>query len=269
MTRLATALTASNIDFSYGEKKILHSTSIEVLPGQVVGLLGPNGTGKSTLLGVLSGDLDATSGSVELFGRPLTSYGRKELAQTRSVMPQASEFPFAYLVRDIVAMGRSCWSGSDNEDRTIIEDAMSSTDVWDMADRDVTRLSGGEKARVTLARVIAQKARLVFLDEPTAALDISHQERTMEMCGQMADEGCAVVAVMHDIQLAAAYCDAIALMSGGRIVAYGKPREVLTTEALSEVYGWPISVMELATGDLAIIPGRTARSARSSAEKRG
>ena len=91
----------------------------------------------------------------------------------------------------------------------------------------------------------------------------------MEMCGQMADEGCAVVAVMHDIQLAAAYCDAIALMSGGRIVAYGKPREVLTTEALSEVYGWPISVMELATGDLAIIPGRTARSARSSAEKRG
>ncbi|MCF2706951.1 heme ABC transporter ATP-binding protein [Arcanobacterium haemolyticum] len=255
------AIEARNLVFGYGERRVIDDVSLEVYPGQIVGLLGPNGTGKSTLLGVLSGDLVAREGCVRIFGKPLEDYGRKELARLRAVMPQASEFPFAYMAHDIVNMGRSCWDTDDQENEAIIREAMDKTDVLGLADRDVTRLSGGEKARVTLARVLAQQAKIVFLDEPTAALDIAHQERTMELCVDEAEAGKAVVAVMHDIQLAAAYCDVIALMDGGRIVACGSPRDVLTSEMLTSVYSWPIDVSYTLSGDIVVLPGRVKRRA--------
>lgn len=249
-------LEGRNISFSYGSRPILDNVTLEVRAGEIVGLLGPNGTGKSTLLGVLTGDLIPARGQVELFGRDLASYDRRELARTRSVMPQSSEFPFSYLVYDIVAMGRSCWEDDPEGDEHIIQRSMGHTQVLDLVDRDVTRLSGGEKARVTLARVLAQEARVVFLDEPTAALDISHQERTMELCVDLAEDGCGVVAVMHDIQLAAAYCDRIAVMSEGGVASIGTPHEVITSELLTRVYNWPIDVMTLPNDDLAIVPKR-------------
>ncbi|WP_182355097.1 heme ABC transporter ATP-binding protein [Flaviflexus huanghaiensis] len=254
---------ASGISFSYGVKQILSDVGLEVDAGTVMGLLGPNGAGKSTLLGVLSGDLTPDAGTVELGGRTLASFSRKELARARSVMPQSSEFPFAYLVRDIVAMGRASWDTGDVENDRVIDDAMARTAVMDMQDREITSLSGGESARVTLARVLAQDADIVFLDEPTAALDVSHQERTMSTCTELAAEGRTVVAVMHDIQLAAAYCDVIALMHRGRIVRVGAPSEVLTSESLSEIYEWPIRVLTLDDGELAILPARTGISSAS------
>jgi iron complex transport system ATP-binding protein len=223
----------------------------------VVGLLGPNGTGKSTLLGLLAGDLAPSSGQVTLAGRPMESYSRTELARMRAVMPQTSDFPFAYTVADIVHMGRACWDDSPTEAAQITTQAMRATDVMSLAEREVTRLSGGERARVTLARVVAQQARVVLLDEPTAAFDIAHQERTMELCRSLAHEGRAVIAVMHDIQLAAAYCDEIALMNEGRIVAYGEPRSVITGERLSSVYQWPIGISTVPDGQLIVIPQRS------------
>ncbi len=242
------------ISFSYGEHAILSDISLSVEAGSIVGLLGPNGTGKSTLLGIMSGDLQPDSGRVRLDGRELTTYDRRELALKRSVMPQAHEFPFSYLVADIVAMGRASHPNDGCSDEEIIYDAMCATGVDHLADRDVTTLSGGEKARVTLARVLAQDAELVLLDEPTAALDIAHQQQTMGICSYLAEEGKGVVAVMHDIQLSAASCDLIALMSEGKIVAYGSPSDVLTSERLSQVYGWTIRVDYLSDGTLVIVP---------------
>lgn len=257
---------ARGIHFSYGTRPILTDVDLNVSAGTIVGLLGPNGTGKSTLLGVLTGDLHPSAGSVELAGKDIGHYSRMELARLRSVMPQASEFPFAYLARDIVRLGRACWTGNNShDDDAVVDRAMERTEVSALADREVTRLSGGEKARVTLARVLAQEARIVFLDEPTAALDIAHQEKTMEICVELAAAGCAVVAVMHDIQLAAAYCDQLALMSGGSIAACGPPAEVITGELLTQVYEHPITVATLDNGEIVILPQRLATAQNTAA----
>ncbi|QJC21356.1 heme ABC transporter ATP-binding protein [Arcanobacterium buesumense] len=249
-----TAISVAGINFSYGSRTILNDVSFTVNHGEVVGLLGPNGTGKSTLVGIMAGDLEPQSGSVAYHGKALSDFARRELAQTRSVMPQTIEFPFSYMVHDIVAMGRQCWDPDPQKDNEIITQSLISTDVGGFETRDVTRLSGGEKARVTLARVLAQEAGVVFLDEPTAALDIAHQERTMKICRELADSGHAVIAVMHDLQLAGAHCDRIALMSQGSIAAYDSPDVVLNSELLSQVYDWPISVARVADGRLVILP---------------
>ncbi len=248
------AVRASGISFAYAQSEILKDVSLEVRFGEVVGLLGPNGTGKSTLVGVMAGDLEPAKGKVYYQEAELTSLSRRDLARTRSVMPQATDFPFSYLAHDIVAMGRHCWEPDPVMDEEIVTASMRMTDVEHFRDREVTRLSGGEKARVTFARVLTQQAGVVYLDEPTAALDIAHQERTMEVCRQLADEGHAVIAVMHDLQLAGTYCDRIALMEKGRIAAYDTPTQVLTSELLTRVYEWPIDVATVADGRLVVLP---------------
>ncbi|WP_406708735.1 heme ABC transporter ATP-binding protein [Trueperella pyogenes] len=248
------AVSAHDICFSYGQRPILSHVSLDVSFGEVVGLLGPNGAGKSTLMAVMVGDLTAQMGTVEYSGVQLAAHTRKQLARTRSVMPQSNEFPFSYVVRDIVAMGRHCWDTDKETDDVVIDEAMAKTDVVGYDDRDVTRISGGEKARVTLARVLAQQAGVVFLDEPTAALDISHQERTMHVCRKLADDGHAVIVVMHDLQLAGTHCDRLALLSGGNIARVGAPDEVLTRELLTQVYEWPIDVMQVADGRIVVLP---------------
>ena len=252
-----TILRARGICFSYGERQVLHDIDFDVHRGEIVGLLGPNGTGKTTLMSVLCGDSTPSSGSVELFDKPIGHYTRRELARTRGVMPQSSEFPFAYTARDVVAMGRYPWDTSAEEDARIVNESLECADVTALADRDVTRVSGGEASRITFARVLAGQGQIVFLDEPTAALDIAHQERTMQGCRDLSARGVSVVALMHDIQLAAAYCDRIALMSGGRIVACGSPSEVLTGELLTQVYGWEICVWQIPeTGEIVVLPKR-------------
>ena len=250
---------ARDVTFCYGERRILDGINLDVQAGEFVGLLGPNGAGKSTLLSVLCGDLEGWQGTVELDGAPLQKLSRPQLALRRSVVPQFSEFPFSYLVHDIVMMGRSPHPRGP-DDAVIVDRAMERTEVTGLVDREVTRLSGGERARVTLARVLAQQEPCVFLDEPTAALDICHQERTMAICHELADAGCAVVAVMHDVALAAACCDRIALLSGGKILAVGPAVEVLTEDNLTTVYRWPIEVVTLPGGELVILP-RRARTA--------
>ncbi|MFC5280812.1 heme ABC transporter ATP-binding protein [Arcanobacterium canis] len=246
------AVSAQNLTFSYGHTPVLKGVNLDVNAGEVVGLLGPNGSGKSTLIGVLAGDLKA-HGTVLIHERPLEQYTRKQLAQTRSVMEQSGSFPFDYLCGDIVAMGRLCWASSPEEDARIVELSMVKAQVSEYGPRVITQLSGGQRSRVTFARVLAQEAQVVFLDEPTAALDIAHQKRTLHICNELAREGHCVIAVMHDIQVAASHCDRIALMNDGKIVAYGTPREVLKPSTLTQVYGWPIDVLEV-NGRIIVIP---------------
>lgn len=250
------AVVAHDVCFSYDDAQVLYSVCLNVRRGEVVGLLGPNGTGKSTLMKVLCGDVKPSTGSVHIYGKPVDAYSRRELARTRGVMPQSSYFPFAYTSRDVVEMGRFPWSTNASENKRIVDESLVQADVKHLADREVTFLSGGEASRVTFGRVLAGQGSVIFLDEPTAALDIAHQEHTMRLCSTLASTGVSVVALMHDIQLAAAYCDRIALMSRGRIVAFGEPSEVLTEESLSEVYQWTIKVGYMPTGELVILPQR-------------
>ncbi|MGQ4532185.1 heme ABC transporter ATP-binding protein [Dermabacteraceae bacterium P13138] len=253
-------LSAREVCLSLGGNLILDGVSLDIEAGQTTVLVGPNGAGKSTLFGVLAGDLQPDSGTVQLNGRPLADYGHLELARQRAVQLQQSQLAFSFTVRDTVLMGRAPWQGTEKEaqDLAVVADALDTADMSALAQRPVPVLSGGERARSAFARLIAQETPLLLLDEPTAALDIHHQERLAGHALRLSREGAAVVMIVHDLSLAAAYADRIVLLRGGRICADGTPREVLTAPLLSEVYDHPILVLtDPHTGSPLIVPSRT------------
>ena len=172
---------------------------------------------------------------------------------------QKTQVAFSYTVREVVAMGRTPWRGTIriDEDEAVIERMMIRTEVAQFAERDITTLSGGESGRAHLARVFAQQTPLLLLDEPTAALDIRHQEQTLKSARDLASEGAGVLTVLHDLDVAAAYSDRIVLLQQGRVVCVGSPEQVCTAQRLSEVYGYPIEVLKHpVTGRLLILPLR-------------
>jgi iron complex transport system ATP-binding protein len=242
--------------------------AIAARAGEVVALVGPNGSGKSTLLGVLAGDLSPATGSVDVFGEPIESWTAAELALRRSVLPQQVNVSFPFLVDDVVRMGRAPWLGTESEehDDGTVALALQEVDITALVTRQYPSLSGGERARVALARVIAQRTQLVLLDEPTAALDVHHQEMVLELAKRRASEGAGVVVVLHDLGLAASHADRVAVLSAGRIVADGSPRDVLTPERLSDVYRHEIEVIPHPwTDELLIVPRRRRADSRESA----
>lgn len=242
---MTSLLVADNVTASLGGREILHRLSLSVESGEVLGLIGPNGAGKSTLLAVLAGDVHPDAGEVSLSGKDYRSYSARDAARVRSVMLQDPTVSFAHLVRDVVEMGRSSWPRDPDTDRNIVDRCLDEVGLTGLQHREITTLSGGERARVALARVMAQQARCVLLDEPTAAMDIGHQERTMRSARRLAEKGVGVIVVLHDLNLAAQYCDRLALLAGGRLVAVGSPAQVCTARRLSEVYHWPISVTDV------------------------
>lgn len=263
------ALSGSGLVFAPGGSRILDDVSLHVKSGEIVALIGPNGAGKSTALAALAGDIRLTAGSVAIDDRSIHSIPIAELGRLRSVLLQQSGVAFSYTVREVVAMGRLPWSAvaiADDEptDDEIVAAAMQRTDVVHLADRDVTTLSGGEQARAALARVLAQGCGIVMLDEPTAALDIGHQEQVLQLARELADDGTAVLVVLHDLGLAAAYADRVVVMDAGRVVADGPPLDVMTGELLSRVYRYPIDVIRHSeTGDILVAPVRQSRSIAS------
>ncbi|MFD7519037.1 heme ABC transporter ATP-binding protein [Streptomyces niveus] len=235
-----------------------------VRAGEVLVLVGPNGAGKSTLLAALAADLDATgtSGRVRIGDRPAHDWSAPELALRRAVLPQAATLSFPFPVEEVVRMGRAPWAGTAaaDEDDAAVADAMAATEVAEFARRPFSALSGGERARVALARVLAQRAPLLLLDEPTAALDLRHQELVLRVCRARAAAGDAVVVVLHDLGLAAAHADRAAVLHEGRVVADGPPAEVFGGELLSRVYRQPVEVFpHPRTGTPLVIPMRTGR----------
>ncbi|SDD06979.1 heme ABC transporter ATP-binding protein [Glycomyces harbinensis] len=242
-----------------GGTAVLRGVDLDVRAGEVLGLVGPNGAGKSTLLAALSGDQAADEGRVSLWGRPVGEWSTVDIARRRAVLPQAHRVSFPFTVRDVVEMGRAPWAGTarrDADDRRIAA-ALALTEAEPFAQRPFTSLSGGEQARVMLARVVAQDAGLVLLDEPTAALDLRHQEMVGRLCRSLAAEGRAVVIVLHDLDLAAAYCDRTAVLAEGRIVACGPPADVFTADRLTEVYRQPVKVdLDPDTGSPRVTPLR-------------
>ncbi len=262
----AALLAASNLAFAYNGTPILQHFTFELRGGELVGLVGPNGAGKSTFLRLISGLLRPGAGRVELLGRPLGRYSIREIARLVAHVPQSTAFDFPLTVREVVLMGRSPYLGrfqiEDEQDRVIADAAMRTTDTLRFARRFVNTLSGGERQRVLIARALAQQPRILLLDEPTSNLDIRHQLELLELVRNLAhQQQIGVVAAIHDLPLAARFCDRVALLAEGRIVADGRPADVFTPDQLARVFGVEVTVdREPVTGGLRLVPLRAAAS---------
>lgn len=250
---------ARQLGVRLGGRPVLDGVDLAVHAGEVLALVGPNGAGKSTLLGALAGDVAAAAGEVRVGGAPLGSWSARQLALRRAVLPQSSPLAFPFTAEEVVRMGRAPWAGTAlcEEDDPAVDAAMAATEVAGFAGRAYPALSGGERARVALARVLAQRAPLVLLDEPTAALDLHHQELVLRVCRAEAALGRGVVVVLHDLGLAAAHADRVAVLAAGRVVADGSPADVLTAPLLTTVYRHPVEVLpHPRTGLPLVLPAR-------------
>ncbi|MGW1011968.1 heme ABC transporter ATP-binding protein [Streptomyces termitum] len=260
------AAEADGVRVLRGRRAVLDGASVGVRAGEVLALVGPNGAGKSTLLAALAGDLAPAAGAVRIGGRAAGEWSAPELALRRAVLPQTAELSFPFPVAEVVRMGRAPWAGTvrEAEDAAAVAEAMAATEVAGFAARPFSALSGGERARVALARVLAQRTGLLFLDEPTAALDLRHQELVLRICRERAAAGDAVVVVLHDLGLAAAYADRVGVVHGGGVAAAGPPAEVFGAELLGRVYRQPVEVFpHPRTGVPLVVPDRTAAGAKS------
>lgn len=230
-------LELKNIGFSVNEKKILHNITCTVNEGKFIGIIGPNGSGKSTMLKVIYRHLKQTEGIVTLHEQEIWQTPPKKLAQQMAVVSQETPLLFDFTVKDLVLMGRTPykkWMSADQrQDFQIVEESMALADVAHLANRTLQQLSGGEKKRVMLARALAQKANILVLDEPTNHLDIEHQLQMMDLVKGLP---ITILAALHDLNLAAAYCDELLVMNNGTLYVSGTPEQVLTEEMLQHVF---------------------------------
>ncbi|MDR6918573.1 iron complex transport system ATP-binding protein [Pseudomonas sp. 3296] len=242
-------LRAQNLHIRRGTKTVLTDITLELRSGEVLGVLGPNGAGKSTLLGALCGELHADHGSVWLDDRELRHWAAPLRAQRLAVLPQVSTLDFAFRVEEVVGMGRLPHQSGRARDDEIVAAALHAADASHLSGRSYLALSGGERQRVHLARVLAQlwpgeAGQTLLLDEPTSMLDPLHQHTTLQAVREFADRGAAVLVILHDLNLAARYCDRLLLLEGGRPVALDTPEQVLKPEPLKAVFGLEVLVQQ-------------------------
>ncbi|MBD0380070.1 heme ABC transporter ATP-binding protein [Paenibacillus sedimenti] len=227
---------------SFRGQKVLENISFEVKQGEFFGIIGPNGSGKSTLLRLISGVDRVTAGEVRLQGQLASSYSRKELARWLAVLQQDALPPIGFTVKEVVEMGRypfQNWLGEDSEEaEPLIASIIDKLNLEPLVHRTIERLSGGERQRVALGKVMAQQPRLLMLDEPTTFLDIGYQVQMMDYIREWQCESqLTVIAVLHDLNLAAQYCSRLMVVHQGKIAAIGTPEEIITSGLIAEVYG--------------------------------
>ncbi len=253
-------LTIDGIDCSYGSVEILRNIDFEVKSGQFLGILGPNGSGKTTLLKSISKVLKPKKGAILIDDKDIYKMKNLDLAKQMAVVPQSSPVSFDFTSLEVVLMGRNPhmtrFKMEGQSDFDIAKKAMKLTRTWEFADRPITELSGGERQRVIIARALTQEPKILLLDEPTTHLDISNQLEILDLIKQLSDEkNLLVVAVFHDFNLAARYCDSIILMKRGQIVDIGKAAETLTSENVKKVFSVDTLVKKHPiTGQLHVIP---------------
>jgi iron complex transport system ATP-binding protein len=240
-------LKLENISLGYGKQDILTDINLSVDRGEMLGIIGPNGSGKSTLIRGICRLLIPRTGRVIVDGKDVAGISRSELARIAAVVPQNPNLPDTFTAFEIVLMGRTPHLGrfrfEGNRDFDIAWKAMEITNTQSIAERRIDEISGGQKQLLTIARALAQEPKLILLDEPTAHLDINYQIETLDFVrGLCLQQHIAAVAVLHDLNLAAQYCDRLALLSRGSIQAEGSPQEVITEQNVREVYGANVCV---------------------------
>ena len=261
----AVLLRAAGIHHAFGDSPVLSGVDFELLAGRLLVVLGPNGSGKTTLVRIASGVLAPGAGRVEIGGRALGKMSRRAVARALAVVPQETPMPFAYRVRELVAMGRAPHLGAlgreQARDRERVAGALEELGLGELSERAFPTLSGGEKARVLLARAVCQETDSLLLDEPTAHMDLGHRMATFEwLRGWIAarPEARGAALVTHDLVLASRYADELLLLASGRVVARGEPADVLTVERIASVYGVEADVGRDESGRLRITPLRAA-----------
>lgn len=258
-------LAVEDVAFGYGRKMIIDGVSLEVTEGSLTGLVGPNGAGKSTLLRCMYGVLRPARGRVLLDDRSVSTLGRREIARLLGVVPQSCTPTFPVSVEQFVGMGRYArerfLGGATGEDARVVRSCLAELGIVELAPRPVDELSGGEFRRVLIAQALAQEPRILLFDEPVQQLDLLHQLEVMDFARSFTRRpGASGVVVLHDLGLAARYCDRLALLHDGRILASGTAREVLTASNLRTAYGVDAVVRECPeTGALEVIPLAPAR----------
>ncbi|MEH6386415.1 MULTISPECIES: ATP-binding cassette domain-containing protein [Pseudomonas] len=234
--------------FAVNGKTLLQPTYLNFVEGKVHGLIGHNGSGKSTLLKLLARQQHPSAGDVLFDGRPVARWGDREYARQVAYLPQHLPITDNLTGSELVGFGRYPWHGllgrQTAEDRAEIDKAIALTDTQALADRPVDSLSGGERQRVWLAMLLAQKSRFLLLDEPLAALDIAHQVEVLKLVRRLShDLGLGVIIVLHDINMAARYCDRLIALHGGRVLEQGSPIEMMDSDTLEAIYGIPMQIM--------------------------
>ena len=251
------SISAQGLTYEIEAKKLLEGVDLRADRGQLVGLIGPNGAGKSTLLRAISGVLNYQEGTVRLDGADLKSLSSKDVAAGLALVPQIAPYTHGFTAIEVVLMGRYPHMGrfqiEGKEDNRIARDSMNLTGTEQFADRTLDTLSGGERQRIFVARALAQQPRILLLDEPTANLDVLHQLKVLDLVRRLTNDGLTAVAAIHDLNMAARYCDRLVLLSAGRVLADGSPEEVLLPETIEYAFGVETAVYrDPITGSLAI-----------------
>ncbi|MDM7920873.1 MAG: ABC transporter ATP-binding protein [Pyrinomonadaceae bacterium] len=253
-------LRVRDITIKYGPCAVLAGISFDLAAGQIIALLGPNGAGKSTLMRSLNGTMPTASGSIELDGRPVSAYSRREISRRIAVVAQENETKFPVTVLEFVLAGRfsrgTAFGWETEHDISAAERALAECDLNGFGRRMMNELSGGERQRVVLARALATEAKILLLDEPTANLDLSHQALMFRLVQERCrSAGNSAVIVTHDLNLAAEFADAAIMLHRGRVFASGTPEEVLTGDNIAEVFGVRTLIdNNPATGNVRITP---------------
>ena len=248
-------LRLDKVSLGYGRRIVLDNISLEVKPGEILGIIGPNGSGKSTLIKGMTRLIPPTAGQIFIDGQDITSMSRSDLSRLVAVVPQNAAFPELFTAFEVVLMGRTPHLGllryEGEKDLTIVQRAMEATQTTAFAERRISELSGGERQRLTIARALAQESKIILLDEPTAHLDINYQIETLDLARQLCrEQKLIIVTALHDLNLAAQYCDRLVILHQGKIHSQGTPKSVINAQTIKEVYGAEVYVYPHPVNDL-------------------
>lgn len=235
-------LETRNLNWSYGQQKVLDNINIKIKKNCFCGLIGPNGSGKTTLIKNISRILVPEKNTVYIYGKDICLYSPKEFSKLAAYVPQNTNVEFKFSALDVVLMGRSPYlnrfESESMIDIDIAREAMLATNTWHLKDKSISRLSGGEKQRVVIARALCQNTQVIILDEPVSHLDLQHQIELMKLLRQLCNEGNkTVIMSIHDLNLASEFCDDIILMNRGKVFDCGKPENILDSKKIKQVYG--------------------------------